>query len=514
MNQLSTNKYESDFCGSLPIHQINIIQPYGVLLVIDKQSLHIIQASENISQLIGITIEDVIDKPVTTYLPEEAVRQLQQKFTLGVKDKIPIVWKINNREYLAITHVSGSYYIVEINLDSALDIDNGSFVDVYQELKHAVAAITNTRTVEETVAVAAKELKKASGFDKVMIYRFDKEWNGNVLAEEREEDMESYTGFTFPASDIPRQARELYLKNAYRFIPDREYKPVKLFPVINPLSQTFIDLSDCNLRGVSVVHLEYLKNMHVNASMSTRIIKDGQLWGLIACHHKTAMRMSYKMCSIFELLSGIISAKIASLEKEETHLFTAQLQDKYKKIVEATYRNKNIRNSLLDIETSIMELFNASGVILIHNGVTDRKGNTPGRQQTDDLLLWLQTRPVNKVYFTESLSREYDAAGEYTDIGSGLLVIPIDVVNDEYIILFRPEVAKVIHWGGNPGNRMSFEQDMKTYHPRFSFKLWRENVSGVSLPWREAEIDVAEQLQHFIQEYTGTVKSGKKSQPQ
>jgi two-component system, chemotaxis family, sensor kinase Cph1 len=503
MNRPLTGKYDSDFCGSLPIHLINIIQPYGVLLVIDRQTLSIVQVSENVELLTGVAATNMINKPVTNYLPEKTVALLQQRLTHGTKEKIPMVWKINNHEYLAITHLKEPFYIVEINLNTGTDIDHGSFVDVYQELKHVVTAIENARNVEQTVTIAARELKKASGFDKVMIYRFDKEWNGNVLAEEREDDMESYMGFTFPASDIPQQARDLYLKNTYRFIPDREYQPVKLYPVINPATLAFIDLSDCNLRGVSVVHIEYLKNMQVNASMSTRIIKDEKLWGLIACHHKTSMRMSYKMCAVFELLSGIISAKITSLDKEESHHYSTRLHNIYKKMVEETYRSGNIRAALLNTDANLVKLFNADGCVFMYNGITERKGNVPGRQQVDDLLLWLHTRQFTNIYCTENLSREYDMAAEYRDVASGMLVIPIDAANDGYIILFRPEVAKIINWGGNPQNRMSFEQDMKTYHPRFSFKLWQENVSGVSLPWNDTEINMAETMQKFVQDYTG-----------
>ncbi|WP_114941825.1 GAF domain-containing protein, partial [Mucilaginibacter endophyticus] len=155
---------------------------------------------------------------------------------------------------------------------------------------------------------AVHELRRITGFDGIMMYRFDEDWNGTVIAEEKDApELEHYLGHTFPGSDVPRQARDLYLKNSYRLIPDRDFTPVRLYPVMNPVTNTFIDLSDCNLRGVAAVHLEYLKNMNVQASMSIRVIDNGKLWGLIACHHVRPHYLSFETGAVCEMLSSVIS---------------------------------------------------------------------------------------------------------------------------------------------------------------------------------------------------------------
>lgn len=502
MNQQTGNKYDSAFCGSLPIHLINVIQPYGALLVIEQASLRITQASENVQAIFHKPVAELVNTMLDAYISPSSVALLRDTFSGPATDKVPLSWEIGGKKFVVLMHVKPPYYMAEINLEADPGTGQLSFVDVFQDLKHAMSAIGAATTIAEVAGVAARELKKASGFDKVMVYRFDKEWNGHVMAEVMEPGMESYLDFTFPASDIPRQARDLYLRNAYRFIPDREYQPVKLYPVINPATNAFIDLSDCNIRGVSAVHLEYLKNMQVNASMSTRIIKDDRLWGLIACHHRTARKMDYKMCAVFELLSGIISAKITSLEYREKHDLDVLLQQMYTSLVEETYRVGDIQESLLHADLNILQLFRAGGAVIIYNGITRQAGDAPEKHQLDDLLLWLHTLELRKVFYTDNLQAQYDYAADYRGIASGLLVIPINSRKDEYILLFRPEVLKVINWGGNPEERMFFEKDMKTYHPRFSFRLWQEKVSGVSVPWNEEELNKAESLRSFVYEYT------------
>lgn len=493
MNQQLINKYDSEFCGNVPIHLINVIQPYGALIVADKAKKEIVQLSENVTALTGTPFTEMQGTLLSDYISKLSFDESK----LGS----PQICEINKQQYLGILHERDEYYLLEINLESADEAMRTTFIDLYKELKNTIKAIESQADLVNTLLVSARELKKASGFNKVMIYRFDDDWNGHVLAEEKENDMESYMGFTFPASDIPKQARELYLKNAYRFIPDRCYQAVKLFPVINPVTQTFVDMSDCNVRGVSGVHLEYLKNMNVTASMSTRIIREGKLWGLIACHHKTAKEMNYRMCAVFELLSGIISARISALENDEKHSTDTELSEIYTSIVEGTYRSNSISESLLSDDRNILDLFNAGGAVVIHKGQISKKGNVPEVSDLEDIVLWLNTRHGGSVYITDNLADQIDYAFDFKDVASGMMAIPVDANKDEYILLFRPETVKVINWGGDPSTRINFEEDMKTYHPRFSFRLWKENVSGISLPWKKEEIEIAENLKDFIMEY-------------
>ncbi|MBS1664403.1 MAG: GAF domain-containing protein [Bacteroidetes bacterium] len=494
----SNPNYDSELCGKVPIHLINTVQPYGVLLVLDRTTLEIIQASENAEAILGQPVPSIIQSPISRWLDTKPLEVLAAGKN---SDKLPQVWTIGGKQYLSIIHIKDSYILAEIDLQPYQEEVQRSFVSIYQKIKYSMALIESATTTTEVCTIAARELKRISGFDKVMIYRFDQEWNGTVIAEEMTENMESYYGFTFPASDIPKQARELYLRNPYRFIPDRNYQPVKLYPVINPSTHSFIDLSDCNVRGVVSVHLEYLANMGVTASMSTRILNNDRLWGLIACHHKTARHLSFELCSIFELLSNVISARMHSLQNKEKHEAYTKTQEAYARIMEQVYEAENIPKALLSEPTTVLQLFNAGGAAITQNGDLTQQGEVPDKDSLDELLLWLHTRRLNRSLHTDHLSGLFDRAAPYMNTASGMLAIPLNPAKEEYLLLFRPEVKKVIDWGGDPGGRIVFEKDGLNYHPRHSFKLWRQIVSGTSLPWKEEELTAAETLRSFLYEH-------------
>lgn len=497
----SHKNYDSEFCGSLPIHYINLVQPYGVLLVLQKETLNIVQASENAEEVFEVPVDQLLQKTLYNWLDTLSADVLTRKLSGNIKEKIPVSLTIGNKKALALVHDKETYLLIELELLNGAGKRDMSFVDVYQEVKYAMAAIDQAAGSQEVCVIAARELKKLSGFDKVMIYLFDENWNGNVVAEEMEEGMESYLGFTFPASDIPKQARALYLNNPYRFIPDRDYIPVKLYPVINPLTESFVDLSDCNMRGVAAVHVEYLKNMKVTASMSTRIIHNEKLWGLIACHHRTAKPMSYQECSVFELLSNVISAKITSLINREQLFLTTQINNRRSLLVEHIYNAGSIAKGLENSGDDILHLFNASGVALVQGGAITTRGQVPDREELEDMVLWLNAKKLHQVFCENHLADVYEHAAAYADVASGMLVIPVNIAEDEYLVLFRPEVIRTINWGGNPDEAIRFETDAKNYHPRHSFKLWQQTVRNTSLPWKEEEFQAAESLRSFIFEY-------------
>lgn len=497
--------YDSDFCGSLPLSFINQTQPYGLLIVVQKTDLNIVQVSMNIETILNVSVDDVIDKPLSQFILASNADSLNRKFSSGLRDKLPITitFDINGKqkEFLSIVHVKDDMLIMELEESSNYD-DDSTFISIYQEIKYAMSAISNADGLQEASDIAVNELKKLSGFDRVMLYQFDEDWNGMVIAETKEDDMEPYLGLRFPASDIPKQARDLYYRNPYRQIPDRNYNPVKLYPVVNSVTQAFTDLSDCNLRAVANVHLEYLANMGVTASMSTRVLKDNKLWGLISCHHKTPKFLNYEKCSVFELLSGIISQKLSSLQNEETFHHLARLQELQARLVEQIYADDNIIDGLFKKETTILDLLNAEGAVILYRNNIELLGKTPKLEQIRDLVLWLQSQNTAKTYSTSALSEVYDVGSQYTDVASGMVVLPIRPERGEYIIVFRPEIIRKVNWGGNPDEAINFEADKKTYHPRNSFKDWQQIVKHTSEPWRKEELDIAEDLRNTVIEYT------------
>lgn len=493
-------KNETEVCGRVPLHLTNQIQPHGAVLVLKAEGLTILQASENIEQFIGVPVAKLVDTSIEHYIPANQFSALQMRLKSAAVDKVPLVLTINGTDLLALFLPQEPYFIIELE-PVQKSAEQDSFVDIYQEVKYVMAELDGAKTTDETCAIVARELKRISGFDKIMIYRFDENWNGEVIAEEKEEGMEAYLGLKFPASDVPKQARELYRKTPYRLIPNVNYQPEKLYPVINSLTHAFTDLTNCNLRSVAAVHLEYLRNMNVSASMSTRILKDGQLWGLIACHHRTPKYLPYQVCSLFEMLSSVVTNKIVAVQYHDAYHFKSDLQLKLSRIMEVVYRKNDLMSGLINQEKEVLELFEADGFVVRNNKQTEYFGETPTRLEIDDLIYWLQSQNVNKLYHQPNLSGVFENAEAYAKRCSGLLALPIQPEKGFYILIFRAEAVQNINWGGNPNEAVQFEKDQKNYHPRNSFKLWQETVYNKCAPWNEEQLDISERLRNIVIEF-------------
>lgn len=504
MQVLQEKNYDSAFCGSIPLHLINLIQPHGVLLILDKQNFNIVQVSENIENVLGIPVNRITGQPLSAFVEARQMADIHSKTDKwDIKDRVSLNMEIKagdqSKLFSATVHIKEEYVMMELE-ETRDDATIESFIHIYQEVKYIMAVLKEARTTEEIGNITTAEIKKLSGFDRVMLYQFDKDWNGTVLGEAREKDMEPYLHLRFPASDIPRQSRDLYFKNPYRLIPNREFTPARLLPVINPLTKTFTDLSDATLRSVPAVHIEYLRNMQVMASMSTAIIINKQLWGIISCHHKAPMYPNYEMRSAFELLANIIAVQIAAKESEKDLLYKSQLNIINSQLIEQMYGSRDFVKGLMIKKTTIMKLFSASGAALYYEGELHVIGKTPRADQIKELIKWLQIQKIEKVYATDSLPRTFSKSQEYAGVASGLIAFPISYRKGEYVLGFRAEVIQTVEWGGNPNERIQIEPDGKTYHPRNSFATWKETVKFTSLPWAVQEIEAAESLRTSVLE--------------
>ena len=496
--------YDSEFCGNLPLHNINLIQDYGYLIVLNKENLHIVQVSENVADITGISLQALVNSKLSDYIDAGELQKIATTSQKGFSGKIPLTINLLKDQvqqaFHVLMHIKADYIILELQ-----QVESGrsrNFTEVYQDVKYISYALDAATSVQEVCEIAVHELRKLSGFDGVLMYQFDRDWNGTVIAEEKDERLEPYIGQSFPASDVPKQARALYLKNPYRLIPNRDYVQTRLYPVINPISHAFIDLSDCNLRSVPAVHLEYMKNMNIMASMSIRVIKDAELWGLISCHHLAVMYLDYEVCSVFEWLSALISSRVSAIVNQEAYDQSIAFQQKRVQLVDQVYAENNIAAGLLQgYAINILELFNAGGAVIVLNGHMETLGKVPERDDLDNLLFWLEGKDITKVFATDHISGLFDDASTYTDIGSGILVIPINSTKGEYLVCFRPEVVETINWGGDPNQAINFEKNKKIYHPRNSFKLWQQTVVHHALPWEQAALDAAESLRNFLFEF-------------
>ncbi|WP_316796538.1 GAF domain-containing protein [Pedobacter agri] len=496
--------YDAEFCGNLAIHQTNSIQDFGYLLVLDSKTYSILQASENVNEIIGCNVKECISIGFQEYLLPDDFKHFKAEVNKGLRNRLPFQFSLQKGSVTEpvniLAHVKKDFIILEI--EKVDKEPEHSFTEVFQGVRSFISTLESTDNLQEVCEASIKEIRRIARFDGIRMYRFDKDWNGTVIAEEITGELDSYLGQTFPASDVPKQARALYLKNPFRLIPNRNYKTVKLFPVINSVTNGFLDLSDCNLRSVANVHLEYMANMNVTASMSIRVIVDGELWGLISCHHVTSKYLSVESRSIFDWLSMEISYRISSIIKHQELLDSTKLLQQRSEIAELIYAEDDIIKGIFeDANQNLLSLFNATGIALSLNGKIKTLGNVPEMDELENLVLWLEGKGTNKVFYSENLGEIYEEAKAYPHIASGLLVIPIDPGKGEFLICLRPEVIQNIKWGGDPNQAINFEKDGLNYHPRNSFKQWLQTIYGQSEDWKKTEIDIAESLRNFLFEF-------------
>lgn len=497
--------FDATFCGKLPLHQTNLIQPHGALLLVSKKEYKIIQASENITALLALAAPNVIDRALEEFVEAKNFQAFVEKTSQPFTGKLPVSLCFQQKaseSCLAVVHNHEEDLLVEIELDEFVTSSQNSFASVFQEMKQLTTAINNADAIEAVCLLAANGIKAFSGFDKVMIYTFDKDWNGSVVAEAMEEGMDSYLGLKFPASDIPKPARDMYFKNPYRLIPNRDYAPVRLYPLLNPHTNSFTNLSETDLRSVAAVHLEYLKNMDVMASMSTRIVQNEKLWGLISCHHRTAKYLSIEERSVFEWLSDVISSKIASLNVKKSVTLKEQLNTQFAVLIEGIYKQDTLSDAWEKNKEEIKNYLSADGLAFCWNNQIETFGVVPQKHEIDVLHYWLSEKDANKVYHQPALSQVFDEAARFAKVGSGLLTLPIQAERGSFLLAFRQEVIQKVNWGGNPNEAVQFEKDSTVYHPRNSFNQWQEIVSKTAEPWLEEEVEAAENLRHVLVEFT------------
>jgi len=500
-----SKNYDAAFCGNLAIHQTNAIQDFGFLMVIDISTFEIVQGSENLEVLCSRPVDGVIGANLSEFLSPADLVEFKKEISKGERNRVPFRCSFINTDTSIslniLCHVKKELVILEIEKED--QHPERIFSEVFQEVRSFIATLEKTSNLQEVCEASIHEIRRISGFDGIRMYVFDAEWNGEVVAEEIEGELESYLGQVFPASDVPKQARALYLKNPFRLIPDRNYKPCRLKPVINPITNGFLDLSDCNLRSVAGVHLEYMANMNVTASMSIRVIVDGSLWGLISCHHITAKYLSMENRSIFEWLSMEISYRISSILKQKELEASSKMLEKKAAIVESIYAKGDIASGLLEDENqNLLSLFNCSGFAVILDGKISFGGSVPEEEQLENLLLWAEAKALSGVFTSYELSTIYEEAKQYTHIASGILVIPVNGNKGDLLVCFRPERIKNIKWGGDPNQAINFEKDGLSYHPRNSFKLWKQTVYRQSESWSEIEIELAESLRNFLFQFS------------
>ncbi|WP_414542792.1 ATP-binding protein [Nostoc sp. CCY0012] len=489
-------------CNREPIHIPGSIQPHGVLLALQEADLTILQISNNTGELFGLNPEDLLNKNLSCLLEADQINLLKDSLS---QDDLPIAnpieFTINHNHKLVhcdgILHRSAETLILE--LEPTNSEKSNTFFKFYHLIKMAMSKLQSASNLAEISQILVKEVQKITGFDRVMLYRFDENWHGTVIAEEKPEYLTAYLGLHYPASDIPTQARKLYSQNWLRLIPNAHYQPAAIVPTNNPLTDQPLDLSRSVLRSVSPLHIEYMHNMGVTASMSISIMKDRKLWGLIACHHQTPKYIPYEIRNACEFLGHMTSLEMAAKEDSEDVEAKIQVKSDHSKLVEYMSLENNFIDGLINNQPNILNLVNAQGAAICFNGNYFTIGITPEQQDIQDLVEWINQNLHEEIFCTDSLSQIYPEAEKLRDVASGLMALSISKSQKNYVLWFRPEVVRTVDWGGNPHKPVEVKSNGSVrLSPRKSFELWKETVLLKSLPWKPYELNAALELRSAI----------------
>jgi len=485
----ATPLVDSTACDQEPIHIPGSIQPYGFLLVIGANDHVITHATSNLQHHLKLSTEQVLGHALTAVFSGESGVWLQQALSHHSIESKPIYLGTlrlpNAGAYDVLAHYSQQSLILEFEVaaESAPD-----FRFFYPIVTRFVSEVTSAQTIRAMSDIAVREIKKITGFGRVLLYRFDHNDHGEVLAEALDDGYHAYLNQHFPASDIPQQARALYVSNLVRLIADADYQPAYLVQLTHAAGAP-VDLSQATLRSVSPVHVQYMKNMGTMASMSISIAIRGKLWGMISCHDHAPRRVPFEIRAVCEQLGQILALHFDAAEERKEFNHRLELRGMLVSMLAALSQSSDFSGNISSVSDDLLKFANASGAALVQGNFISVFGKTPGTQHISELVAWLGQQSVDDLYYTDSLSKEYPAALEYKDVASGVLAVSISQIHKHYLIWFRPEVVQTIDWAGNPYAKMRESGMSTSLSPRSSFEAWSETVQATSRLWRPSEIE-------------------------
>ncbi|WP_043517245.1 ATP-binding protein [Achromobacter arsenitoxydans] len=473
-------------CDSEPIHIPGAIQPLGVLLAFDGDGT-LRYASENAAQTLDACL--TLDQPCPPgSLPAELAQCLSA--WLGNPDPIfdPVTLALGSDAYDVVGHRNtDGLTIVELELRA-----EGAGIAAPEAIYRSIERVRRQRDIQGLLDSMVREVQRATGFDRVMAYRFHPDDSGEIVAEQRRGDLDDWVGRRYPAGDIPAQARRLYTVNTLRQIADAAYQPVRVLGAPSPEPRP-LDMSFCVLRSVSPIHLEYMANMGVRASMSLSLVIGGRLWGMIACHHHTPRPIPYPVRLACEALAQVVSAALTNLESSERAEQARQSAALVSQLAERASAFENVHQALSGGDPTPASLIPSDAALCLWgNSVTVFGGIAP-RGELAGILCALDQSGQRLVHTTDIA---HDYPGLQTDLVpyAGLLACKFDPMNNGWLIWLRKEQIETVVWGGKPEKQYAVGSLGPRLTPRGSFEAWREVVRGICSPWLPAELDAADNL--------------------
>ncbi|MCC8395506.1 GAF domain-containing protein [Paraburkholderia sp. MMS20-SJTR3] len=484
-------------CGREPIHIPGGIQPHGFLFSIADDGT-VLQVSANVAQLTGAPPETALGQPLCRLVGDEWSARIVAALASHREDGIPLyVGSMDDPRRAASAKTAGhpSPFAVVVHRHQQLAIVElepaRGTIDVFSSMYPLVRTFINrlqdADSVEALAQLAADEVQRITGYGRTLVYNFDDSGSGHVIAEHVEPGYASYHNQHFPASDIPPQARALYVRNRIRLIADADYRPTPLVPPHHPSTHKPTDLTYASLRSISPVHVQYMKNMGTLSSMSMSIVVRGRLWGLISCHHDSARVPPFEVRTACEHIAQILSLQIEAKEDNAQAEYRLELRQTLARLLATMANSESFTDALANDPKNLLGLTASDGAAIVFDGRMLLVGTTPDEAAVAKLVEWLDTQ-VDDTFDTDTLATACPVLPSHPD-HAGLLAVSISKLFRNYVLWFRTEVVQSIEWAGDP--RAKLAGLSASLSPRQSFDVWTETVRGRSLPWRAAELEIA-----------------------
>lgn len=469
-------------CGQERIHTPGAIQPHGALLTMDPDTFEILQVSANSANVIGADVPAVLGHSLASLVGPESAAQLRHVLDGTGRALNPVAVEVRGRRCDAVIHLSSGLVILEF--EPAIEpVPGGPIPAIYA----AIQRLSVCESVDELRAATAHEMRRVTGYDHVMLSHFHPDGHGEVVGESLADGARSYLGLHFPASDIPGQARRLYLGKASQTIATTDYVPAPLVPALNPRNGEPVDLSAAVLRTVSTHHLEFMRNLGQAATLSLSLVFDGTLIGMITCSHREAHRVPYVLRQAYEILAKHVAMQLSAMTEIECLKRQLQIRVVRERIVRHLSVGDASVKALVHGDPTVLDLLSADGAVVSLDRQTFSLGDTPSAAaEVIDLLFADRSRLP---FVSDSLSRDHPTLARILPSFAGLVMLPFGG-RGGHVTWFRREIAQTVNWLGD----QSSDNRATALSPRNSFSQWRHSVRGRSLPWDGLEIQEATEL--------------------
>lgn len=491
-------------CDSEPVQTPGCVQSHGVLLAARPEDLTILQVSENSAAWLGEEASALLGRDAGEVLGRSEAERLRQLVAGRVLERNPLyactVSPLGTPLDVTVHTLDG---LLLIELEATDRTSGPGDADYYRLVKRATARLQAAESLADFCQAAAEEVRDATALDRVMVYRFDGDGSGEVLAEARRPDLHSWLGLRYPAEDIPKPAREIFKRIGVRPLPDARAEQFEMVPLVNPDTGRPLDMTHCALRGASVMYTEYVLNIGVAATLTMPLLRDGDLWGLFACHHETPARFPYPLRAAAELLAQIASLQLPKAEEREHLEYRSRIEAVHHELLAKVARDGELA-ALTGEASPLLEGIAAGGVALYHRDRWWTLGRTPAEPELEALADWLRalpemSDPTRPVFATDSLSARWPQAAGFAAVASGVLAVPFSRGQRNLMMWLRPERVQTFNWAGNPYDKPTVVGPHgPRLTPRTSFELWQENVRGRSVPWLPMEVESALKLRYLV----------------